>query len=109
MLAAYHKFLALSFKFPDLAAKFLVFCLIYRLKVIDGKDKKEIHTRDLWIIKDGGSVVMISVAYKIFHNFGSTTLRFINWNILLLLQLSFVLFLLFSQARKQIFIIIWSR
>ena len=44
----------------------------------------------------------------IFHNFGLTkfTLRFINWNILLFLQLSFLFSFFFL---KRSFIIIWLR
>lgn len=45
MFAANHTFFALIFKVPNPVAKFLLFCLIYRLKAIEGKYKKGIDTR----------------------------------------------------------------
>lgn len=61
--AANRKFLAFMFKFPNPVAKFLLFCSIYRLKTLQGKDKKGIYNRNQWIIKDWRSVVQISRVY----------------------------------------------
>lgn len=51
MFAANHTFFALIFKVPNPVAKFLLFCLIYRLKAIEGKYKKGIDTR--WMDHQG--------------------------------------------------------
>lgn len=50
--AAVRKFVALIFKFPIPVAEILLFYLIYRLIILEGKDKTEIHMRNQWIMKD---------------------------------------------------------
>ena len=50
--AANHKLVVLGFKFPSPVAKFQFLCLIYRLKMLEGKIKKE-------SIKDWRNVVKL--------------------------------------------------
>ena len=57
---AYHPFLNLIVKFPSPVAKYLLYLLIYRLKMLLGTDKTGIYRRNQWIIKHYRGVVKIN-------------------------------------------------